>query len=51
MPQAGQIATKWDRGKQKVTYLTRLLKWVTEQWVLGVVKSQILIKATNERKI
>lgn len=47
----GRIEGKKDRGKQRVTCLTSLCKWMEEQEVGGTVKRQIVRSTTKDRKL
>lgn len=47
----GQIGSKRDRGKQRITYLASLSKWFVEQGLSEITKKQTLLRAKKERKL
>lgn len=46
----GHILGNRSRGKQKVTYLSSLSDWITEQGGKWLLKKRDLLRATKDRK-
>lgn len=45
------VEEKKHRGKQRITHLMGLNKWLTEQRLRGITKWRTLLRAIRERKI
>lgn len=50
MTLTGYVEDKRNKGKQQVSYLTRLGKWMVEEELGGIVGGQILL-ITKDRKL